>query len=261
MTQPQCPSYPVPEPRYLDARDGVTLAFRELGSGRPLILLHGFASNAEVNWIRFGHAARLAEAGFRVILPDMRAHGDSATPHDAGGYRPDVLTDDASTVIESLGLREYDLGGYSLGARTVVRLLARGARPGRAVIAGMGWEGIVDPHPADGFFGRLFDGFGTHPQGSALWRSEKFIRHMGGDPVALRRILDTIVPTPPTAIEAIRAPSLVLQGDQDHDHGSGEELVQHLPDARFALAPGTHMNVISSPEFGARILEFLTPGV
>ena len=67
--------------------DGTELAIRRLGEGRPVVMLHGLFSSAEMNWIRFGHAARVAEAGFEAIMPDLRAHGDSGKPHD-GPIRP-----------------------------------------------------------------------------------------------------------------------------------------------------------------------------
>ena len=64
------------------APDGVELAWHVIGEGRPIVLIHGYFSNAFTNWIRYGHAARLADAGFRVIMPVLRGHGDSAKPHD-----------------------------------------------------------------------------------------------------------------------------------------------------------------------------------
>src|SRR3954470_4052315 len=112
-----------------DAPDGVRLAWHEVGEGPPVLLLHGLFSNAETNWIRFGHAAAIAGRGFRVIMPDLRAHGDSAKPHDAGAYPPDVLAHDGLALIAHLGLTDYDLGGYSLGARTSVRMAIMGAVP------------------------------------------------------------------------------------------------------------------------------------
>src|SRR6185437_8066664 len=130
--------------QYFRSPDGLELAWRELGSGRPLVLIHGFFSTAMVNWVRYGHAQKIAAKGFRVIMPDLRGHGDSAKPHDPAAYPPDVLTDDALALVEILGLRDYDLGGYSLGARTTVRMLVRDASPRRAVLAGMGLAGIVD---------------------------------------------------------------------------------------------------------------------
>ena len=66
-----------------------------------VVLLHGLFSDAETNWIKFGHAATIAAAGFRVIMPDLRAHGRSAKPHDAAAYPPDVLADDGLALIAS----------------------------------------------------------------------------------------------------------------------------------------------------------------
>ena len=73
------------------ARDGVTLAYHEVGEGRPLVLIHGFFSTAMVNWVRYGHAAKIAARGYRVIMPDLRGHGDSGKPHDPAAYPPDVM--------------------------------------------------------------------------------------------------------------------------------------------------------------------------
>ncbi|WP_198035301.1 alpha/beta fold hydrolase [Streptacidiphilus rugosus] len=122
--------------------DGVRLVYRELGEGRPLLLLHGLTSDAEM-WFHAGFAPALAERGHRVIMPDFRGHGASARPHDAASYPRDVLTDDALALVDHLGLRAYDLGGYSLGARIAARMLVRGATPGRAVIAGQGLREIL----------------------------------------------------------------------------------------------------------------------
>jgi pimeloyl-ACP methyl ester carboxylesterase len=68
------------------ASDDVELAWHECGSGPPVVLLHGLFSDANMNWIKFGHAARIAEAGFRVIMPDLRAHGASGAPHGEEYY-------------------------------------------------------------------------------------------------------------------------------------------------------------------------------
>src|SRR3954467_2112151 len=111
---------------HLTAPDGVKLAWHEAGEGRPVVLLHGLFSDAQTNWIKFGHAAAIAAKGFRVIMPDLRAHGESAKPHDRHAYPPDILADDGLALIAHLGLSDYDLGGYSLGARTSVRMAIKG---------------------------------------------------------------------------------------------------------------------------------------
>jgi len=100
------------------ASDGVDLAFHELGSGRPVVLLHGLFSDANMNWIKFGHAAHIAERGFRVIMPDLRAHGLSGRPHEPEHYPVGVLARDLRELVSHLGLGDFDLGGFSLGSRT-----------------------------------------------------------------------------------------------------------------------------------------------
>ena len=101
--------------------DGAPLALRRLGEGRPVVLLHGLFSSAEINWLKFGTAARLAEAGFCCLMPDLRAHGASAAPHDPAAYPADVLARDAEALVAHLGRDVFDLVGFSLGARTAAR--------------------------------------------------------------------------------------------------------------------------------------------
>ena len=94
------------------ASDGVGLAYYELGQGRPVILLHGLFSDANMNWIKFGHAQRIAAEGFRVILPDLRAHGSSGRPHEPEHYPNGILARDVRELTAHLGLEDFDLGGF-----------------------------------------------------------------------------------------------------------------------------------------------------
>jgi Predicted hydrolases or acyltransferases (alpha/beta hydrolase superfamily) len=130
------------EIHHFAAADGTRLAWHEQGEGPPVLLLHGLFSDARTNWIRFGHAAEIAGRGLRVVMPDLRAHGESGKPHDPAFYPPDILADDGLALIAHLGLEDYDLGGYSLGARTAVRMVAKGARPKRLIVSGMGLAGL-----------------------------------------------------------------------------------------------------------------------
>src|ERR1700741_4805793 len=100
-----------PTTRYWTASDGVELAYHELGEGRPVILLHGLFSDAHMNWIKFGTADRIAAEGFRVIMPDHRAHGLSAKPHGVEFYPKGVLARDVRELVALLGLTDFDLGG------------------------------------------------------------------------------------------------------------------------------------------------------
>ena len=242
---------------YFRARDGLELAYRELGVGRPLVLIHGYFSTATVNWLRYGHAAKLAARGYRVVMPDLRAHGDSAKPHDAAFYPADILADDGFALIEHLELTDYDLGGYSLGARTTVRMLVRGATPARAIIAGMGLEGLTNTGGRGGYFRNILTNPGSFKSGSAEWMAEAFLKTVGGDPVALLHILDTFVDTPPEALARIRTPTLVLIGADDDDNGSGEALATQLPQGRYVAIPGNHMSAVTKPELAGAMAEFL----
>jgi pimeloyl-ACP methyl ester carboxylesterase len=243
--------------QYFHGRDGTKLAYREIGTGRPLVLIHGFFSTGSVNWLRYGHAERIAARGYRVVIPDLRGHGDSAKPHDASAYPPDVLADDGFALIEHLGLTDYDLGGYSLGGRTTVRMMARGAKPSRSIVAGAGWEGIVDTAGRGAHFRYILTHLGTFERGTADWLAEAFLKTVGGDPVALLHVLDTFVDTSREELQRIETPTLVLIGSDDHDTGSGEDLAQALPRGEYRVIPGNHMSAVTKPDLGMAIAAFL----
>jgi pimeloyl-ACP methyl ester carboxylesterase len=243
--------------QWFQGHDGTRLAYRELGQGRPVVLIHGYFSTATVNWVRYGHAATIAARGHRVIMPDLRGHGDSAKPHDPAAYPPDVLADDGFALIEHLGLTDYDLGGYSLGARTTVRMLARGATPRRAVVAGMGLEGIQHTAQRGGHFRRILTNLGTFERGSSEWMAEAFLKTVGGDPVALLGVLDTFTDTPTDVLKRFAVPTLVLTGAKDDDNGSAEALTDTLANARCIVVPGDHMGAVTKPELGTAIADFL----
>jgi len=242
---------------YFESQDGQRLAYRETGEGRPLVLIHGYFSNAWTNWIRYGHAALLADAGFRVIMPDLRAHGDSAKPHDPAAYPPDILADDGFALLRHLGLDDYDLGGYSLGGRTTLRMLARGAQPRKAVLAGMGFQGIVDTAGRGSHFRDVLTNLGSFARGTPEWLTEAFLKTTGGDPEALLLILNSFVDTPASELSKIMVETLIVNGAEDHDNGSGAALAQALGNGRFTEIPGNHMNAVMKPELGRAIRDFL----
>lgn len=237
--------------------DGVEIVWREVGQGRPLLLIHGFMSEADTNWIKYGHAAALAEAGFRVIMPDLRAHGLSGKPHKPSHYPPDILADDQFALLAYLGIEDYDLGGYSLGGRTVSRMLARGAQPGKAIISGMGLEGLTQTGNRGVHFRHVFDNLGRHEKGTSAWMAEAFLKTTGGDPVALRNILDTFVDTREAEIASWELPVGVVCGEQDDDNGSAAALAAILRRGKLFTVPGNHMSAVIKPELGEAIVSAL----
>src|SRR3546814_17293113 len=118
-------------------------------------------------------------------MPDLRGHGMSAKPHDAASYPKDVLADDGLALLRHLGLAEgeYDLGGYSLGARTTMRMLIRGARPRRAVLGGLGLQGLVDTGRRWAHFHQLMEQIDEHPRGAPHWNAVQILTHTHGAPM------------------------------------------------------------------------------
>jgi pimeloyl-ACP methyl ester carboxylesterase len=242
---------------HFTAPDGTRLAWHETGEGRPVLLLHGLFSDARTNWIRFGHAAEMASRGLRVIMADLRAHGESAKPHEAEAYPPDVLAHDGFALIRHLGLTDYDLGGYSLGARTSARMVIMGARPRRLVIGGMGLRGLLDTGRRSEHFRTILTGLGTHQRGSPEWLAEAFLKTTGGDPQALLPLLGSFVDSTKAEVRSIAVPTLVVAGADDQDNGHVGELAGVLPDARLVETPGGHMSAVTKPEFGRAMADFL----
>jgi pimeloyl-ACP methyl ester carboxylesterase len=237
--------------------DGTELVWYELGKGRPVLLLHGLFSDAQTNWLKFGAAVEIAGRGFRVIMPDLRAHGESATPHDGASYPPDVLASDGLALIRHLGLTDYDLGGYSLGGRTSARMAIMGARPRRLIVSGMGLPGMLRTGRRADHFRKILNGLGKHERGSPEWLAEAFLKTTGGDPQALLPLLDSFVDSSEAELKSIAMPTLVLSGIKDDDNGSGEALAALLPGGRYVSIPGNHMSAVTKPEFGRAIADFL----
>lgn len=238
--------------------DGTRLHVTEMGEGPTLLLLHGLFSSAETNWIRYGTARRLVEAGYRLVMPDFRGHGQSEVPTAAEAWPADVLAQDVEALVDQLGLgSDYVLGGYSLGARTVVRLLARGARPRGAILAGMGLQGITGGEARGAWFIRMIEGRGSWPRGTGEFVAESFMKQSVKDPEAIIHLLKGQQSTSPEVLAGLTLPTLVVCGADDRDNGSAPELAALLPQARYAEIPGNHMGSVTRPELAAAILDWL----
>jgi pimeloyl-ACP methyl ester carboxylesterase len=240
---------------------GTRLAIHRMGpntdSARPLLLLHGLFSSAGVNWIKYGAAARLSEAGFECIMPDLRAHGQSEAPHDPAAYPPDVLVKDALALVAALGLSDYDLGGFSLGARTAVRAVLAGLTPRKLILGGMGLEGLSGWARRSAFFVDAIDRFDMIERGDPAYFAKSFMKTMAIDRVAARLLLGSVDDTPVEALSAITMPALVVCGAEDQDNGSALALAAALPNGSYAEVPGTHMSSVTRPELGEAMVRFL----
>ena len=240
------------------ASDGVELAWHELGEGMPVVLLHGLFSDANMNWIKFGHADRIAADGFRVIMPDLRAHGRSGRPHGEEHYPRGILARDLRELVARLELSEFDLGGFSLGARTTVEAVGEGMRPRRAILGGAGLEGLRNWKRRKNFFVEAIDLFDKAQRGDPHWLSIQFMKSQGVDRVAAAQLLESFEDAFVEWLQAFTMPTLVVCGSEDDDNGSAEELANVLPHAVFEEVPGTHMSSVTKPELGEAIARFLS---
>jgi pimeloyl-ACP methyl ester carboxylesterase len=178
-------------------------------------------------------------------------------PEDESAYPADVLALDGDALISHLGLSDYDLVGYSLGARTAVRMLVRGARPRRCVLGGMGASGVIGSAQRAAFFADAI----TNGERSANPQAAKIIAGMIErahlKPQVMMHVLKSQVQTPVEALAAIETPILVVSGAEDDDNGSAEDLAALLPNARAMRTPGNHLSAVNAPELAHAIVEFL----
>ena len=182
---------------------------------------------------------------------------ESGAPHDPARYPPDVALDDVRFLIGELELTDFDLGGFSLGARTTVRLMDDGLQPRRAVVAGMGLEGLSEFGRRRAFFLDAIAAIDTARRGDPHWLAIQFLKTNAIDPVAARLLLESFRTDAPPRLSGIDVPTLVVCGTEDTDNGSATALADALPDARYAAIPGTHMSSVTKPQLGEAMARFL----
>lgn len=238
----------------------VEIAFLDEGEGEPIVLVHGFASNKEVNWVATRWVATLTRARRRVIAPDMRGHGASTKFYDPAAYHTSVMADDVRALLDHLGLGSADILGYSMGAR-IAAFLALGdpERVRSAILGGLGMrlvesaglpeniaEALEAPSAAD-----------VHDPKARVFRD--FAEETGSDRAALAACIRGSRQSL-TRAEAgrIGVPVLVAVGTKDDVAGSPHELAALIPDAQAVDIPRRdHMRAVGDRVFKQAVLAFL----
>jgi len=238
----------------------VEIAYLDEGEGDPIVLVHGFASNKEVNWVMPGWTAVLRRDGRRVVALDNRGHGQSTKLYDPAAYHTDIMAGDIAALIEQLKLPRADLMGYSLGSRICAVLAARRPELVRSVILGGAGIRLIDnaglrDEIADSLEAPSLDVV-TDPMGK---RFRAFAEQTRSDLKALAACLrGSRQPVRLEDIQSIRAPALVAVGTKDDITGSPHELAALMPNARAIDIPDRdHMVAVGDKVFKNAALEFL----
>lgn len=242
------------------SHDGFDISFLDHGEGDPVLLVHGFASSKEVNWVAPGWVRTLTEAGYRAIAFDHRGHGASTKSYDEADYTPSRMAGDAAALLDRLGIARAHVMGYSMGARVAAFLaLEHPERVGSLVFGGLG-SGMVD---GVGEWDIIADALTvsdpstiTHPRGK-MFRA--FADQTRSDRAALAACIATSRELLSEADMArIAQPTLVAVGSKDDIAGSPEALARLMPNAAaFAIEDRDHMLSVGDRAFKGRVLEFL----
>ena len=129
---------PAAQSRTFESFDGTTISYLDLGEGPVVLLLHGFTANADLNWVRPGVAQKIADAGYRVIAPDLRGHGASPVPDDPANWPRDAIARDQVALMKHLQAEPFAVVGYSMGAISALRYQLLSRASGRLVLGGVG---------------------------------------------------------------------------------------------------------------------------
>ncbi|MEU1088514.1 alpha/beta fold hydrolase [Streptomyces sp. NPDC005576] len=230
----------------------------------PVVLLHGFAAHARLNWDGPGVVEALLAAGRRVYALDARGHGTSDRPHDEAHYGEELMAGDVRLLADLLGADEYHLAGYSMGAIVALLTAAADPRVTRLVIGGVG-AGVVEvggldtrAMPPELVWAALTaEDLTTVPEQARAFRA--LADATGSDRHALAAQVRAAF-RGPVPLDRITAPSLVLAGDADPLAVRPEVLAGAIRGARLTVLPGDHLTVVREPGFAATITEFLAAG-
>lgn len=251
----------IPAPAYRVVRlDAGAFAYLDEGEGDPVLLIHGFASSAAVNWLQTGWIDTLVRAGRRAVAMDNRGHGRSPKFYAVANYALDRMAGDVAALMDHLGLPAADVVGYSMGARIATQLaLSAPERVRSLTLAGIGGGLITGTVEAELIAEALEAetlGEGTDPRGRTF---REFAERTRSDRAALAACMRALrVGRPAEDLAGLAMPVLIVVGSDDRIAGPPEPLARHLPEAAQVILPGRdHMKAVGDSGFKRSLLEFL----
>ena len=241
--------------------EGLRIAYALDGPAEaaPILLIHGFASNRDVNWRLTGWIETLVKAGYRTISLDNRGHGESDAPHDSASYQTPRMAGDALALLDHLGVARCAVIGFSMGARIAAFMALAGPERVRAlVLGGLGSglvDGIGDPEPiAAALMAQTVDAV-ADPAARAF---RIFAEQTGSDRLALAACIRASRTTlSPAELSGLVMPSLVVVGSEDAIAGSPDRLAAMVPAMRaVTIARRDHMRTTGDRLFKQSVIEF-----
>ena len=239
---------------------GVEIAYQTAGEGPPVLLVHGFASNARVNWWDTGWVKTLTEAGRRVITFDHRGHGASEKLYDPSLYPAAEMAEDARRLLDHLEIVQADVMGYSMGARVSAFLtIAHPARVRRAVFAGLASRMITGVGGAEAIAAALEaptrnDGLDINARAFRIF-AEQTKSDLKALAACIRSSREKITVE---ELASLRVPVLVVAGEKDKVAGDVDTLVNAIPGAVGVTLPNrNHMNAVGDRGYKDAVLAFL----
>jgi pimeloyl-ACP methyl ester carboxylesterase len=240
--------------------DGVEIFYIDEGEGEPILLVHGFASNLDVNWRDPGWVATLTRTGRRVVALDNRGHGRSEKLYVPELYGAPAMADDARRLLDHLGIARADIMGYSMGARIAAFFVFKYPERARSVIfAGLGINmvrGMVGTGPiAKALEAESIDDVNNDAARTFRAFAEQTRSDLRALAACLRGPREKIAPE---QLSEINVPTLVAVGTEDVIGGSGAELAALIPGARLLpIERRDHMKAVGDKRFKHGVLDFL----
>lgn len=241
--------------------NGCDVAYDDVGEGKPILLLHGFASTRTDNWSRTGWYGTLEKTGRRVIAMDWRGHGESTKFYDPADYSTDLMIGDVQALVDHLGLEKYEVMGFSMGAGLALQLAMReGRNVSRLVLAGVGGK-MLEPSTHDLQMGKVFSAASADEisdptaKGFRLYADQlgQDLKAVGACASASRERIEK------DELVGVRAETLVIAGQRDDLAGDPSQLAEHIPGAKAELIPGAdHMYLLTNGAFKGTVIDFLT---
>jgi pimeloyl-ACP methyl ester carboxylesterase len=238
----------------------IEIAFLDEGEGEPIVLVHGFASNKEVNWVRPSWTTTLTTAGRRVIALDNRGHGESTKLYEPADYHTGLMAEDVRALLDHLGLERADVMGYSMGARITAFLAHK--HPDRVrsmILGGLGIKLVEGAGLPDSIAEALEAPSLDDVNDSAGHMFRAFAEQTKSDRRALaacirgsRQVLSR------EEVATIRVPALVAVGTKDRIAGAPQPLADLLPQGQALEIPDRdHMLATGDRVFKVAAIEFL----